>query len=244
VQLPAFCASEHPPTQIEKRPEDSTVVRRLLHCGSSIRPMSALGHFRQIGTLRTLTGCPLRSESGQVGGHRAKSALCQSRPNAPQQIVSLFDHLVGAREGLDGRATCSDISSNATAILRVGLAVMPTQIFFFAQDLTVEQPCGRDQINQTYPIWEDEKFSNQDNRKGHINGIATESKNAVGYESVGMVSVNAHSKALPKGNQAPQEQQQPRQAKQHSDPRDYLGMEKLVRRHSRPVEGRGEQDIE
>jgi hypothetical protein len=121
---------------------------------------------------------------------------------------------------------------------------MPAQIFFFAQDLTVEQPCGRDQINQTYPIWEDEEFSNQDNRKGHINGIATESKNAVGYESVGMISVNAHSKALPKGNQAPQEQQQPRQAKQHSDPRDYLGMEKLVRRHSRPVEGRGEQDIE
>ena len=83
---------------------------------------------------------------------------------------------------------------------------MPGQIFFFAQDLTVEQPCGRAQINQSYPIWEDEEFSYQDNRKGHINGIATESKNAVGYEFVGMVSVNADSKALPKGNQAPQEQ--------------------------------------
>src|SRR5207245_2559848 len=35
------------------------------------------------------------------------------------------------------------------------------QIFFFAQDLTVEQPCGRAQINQSYPIWEDEEFSNQ-----------------------------------------------------------------------------------
>ena len=58
-----------------------------------------------------------------------------------------------------------------------------------------------------------------------------------------MVSVNADSKALPKGNQAPQEQQQPCQAKQHSDPRDYLGMEKLVRRYGRPVECRGEQDI-
>src|SRR5262245_8618380 len=136
--------------------------------------------------------------------------------------------------------TCSDISSNATTILRVGLAVMPGQIFFFAQDLAVEQPCGPAQINQSYPIWEAEEFSYQDSRKGHINGIATESKNAVGYESVGMVSVNADSKALPKGNQAPQEQQQPRQAKQHPGPRDYLGMEKLVRRDSRPAECRGE----
>src|SRR5262249_14054472 len=59
-----------------------------------------------------------------------------------------------------------------------------------------------------------------------------------------MVSVNADSKALLKGNQAPQEQQKPRQAKQHSRPRDYFGMEKLVRRHSRPVECLGEQDIE
>ena len=88
------------------------------------------------------------------------------------------------------------------------------------------------------------EFSNQYNRKGHINGIATESKNAVRYESIGMVSVNADSKALPKGSQAPQEQQQPRQAKQHSDPRDDLGLEKLVRRHTRPVKCRGEQDIE
>src|SRR5215831_3036369 len=148
------------------------------------------------------------------------------------------------RSGAAERATCSEISSNAAAILRVGLAVMLAQIFFLAQDLTVEQPCGRAQSNQSCPIREDEEFSDQDDRKGHINGIATEGKNAVGYESVGMVSVNADSKALPKGNQAPQEQQQPRQAKQHSGPRDDLGLEKLVRRHGRPVECRGEQDIE
>src|SRR5262249_26666738 len=148
------------------------------------------------------------------------------------------------RFGAAERATCSDISSNATAILRVGLAVMPAQIFFFAQDLTVEQPRGRAQSNQSCPIREDEEFSGQDNRKGHINGIATESKNAIGYESIGMVSVNADSKALPKGNQAPQEQQKPRQAKQHSGPRDDLGLEKIVRRHTRPVECPGEQDVE
>jgi hypothetical protein len=121
---------------------------------------------------------------------------------------------------------------------------MPTQIFFFAQDLTVQKPCGCAQTNQTYPTREDEEFSNQYNREGHINGIPTESKNAVGYELVRMVSVNADSKALPKRNQAPQEQQKPRQAKQHSGPRNYVGMEKLMRRHSRPVECRGEQEIE
>ena len=53
---------------------------------------------------------------------------------------------------------------------------MLAQIFFFAQDLTVKKPCGRAQINQTYPIWEDEEFSYQDNREGHVNGIATQSK--------------------------------------------------------------------
>src|SRR5262249_6918147 len=160
---------------------------RLRNGPSVLRPR----HDR-IATRRRIN-CPVCAES-----------LLRCRPN---------DGRCGRRSLHCARHTCSDISSNATTILRVGLAVMPGQIFFFAQDLAVEQPYGRAQINQSYPIWEDEEFSYQYNRKGHINGIATESKNAVGYESIGMVSVNANSKALPKGNQAPQEQQKPRQAK-------------------------------
>jgi hypothetical protein len=39
-------------------------------------------------------------------------------------------------------------------------------------------------------------------------------------------------------------QQQARQTKQHSGPRDCLGMEKLARRHIRPMECGGEQYIE
>src|SRR5260370_16526671 len=36
----------------------------LLRCGILMPPMSALGHFRQIGTVATLRGCLLRPESG------------------------------------------------------------------------------------------------------------------------------------------------------------------------------------
>jgi hypothetical protein len=46
---------------------------------------------------------PLRSESGQIADRLGRSALCQSRLNAPQQKVPLFDHLVGAGEQLRWR---------------------------------------------------------------------------------------------------------------------------------------------
>jgi hypothetical protein len=62
------------------------------------RPDHTLGHSRQIDTASAVAACPLRAESRQVGRHLAKPALCQSRPNAPQQKNPLFDHLVGAAE--------------------------------------------------------------------------------------------------------------------------------------------------
>ena len=49
--------------------------------------MSALGHFRQIGTLRTITGCPLRSESGHAHAYLEMSALCHERTHAVQQKI-------------------------------------------------------------------------------------------------------------------------------------------------------------
>jgi hypothetical protein len=54
---------------------NGTILQPVTRCAFS--PMSELGHFRQIDTLPTLPACPLRAESGQRGGHRAKSALCQ-----------------------------------------------------------------------------------------------------------------------------------------------------------------------
>jgi hypothetical protein len=63
---------------------------------------------------------------------------------------------------------------------------MPLQIFFFAQDLTVNQPHGRNEINQADPIWKYEKFANQDHRKRDIDGIAAKGKNAVHDKLVGL----------------------------------------------------------
>ena len=83
---------------------------------------------------------------------------------------------------------------------------MPAQIVFLAQHLTMEQPCDRGDVNQSDPIWKDEEFTDQDNRKCYIDGIAAESENAVRYQSVGMVRIDADSKTLPKGNDAPQQQ--------------------------------------
>src|SRR5215472_5494208 len=84
--------------------------------------------------------------------------------------------------------------------------VVSVQIFLFAQNLTMEQPRACANIDQTQPIGEYEKFTNQDNCKRHINRVATKSKDAIRYKSVRMLSVNADSKALPKGDETPQEQ--------------------------------------
>ena len=58
--------------------------------------MSAMGHSRPADTPEAGASCPLCAESGQEADSLATSALCQSRPNAPQQKAPLFDHLVGA----------------------------------------------------------------------------------------------------------------------------------------------------
>src|SRR5262249_54224530 len=101
----------------------------------------------------------------------------------------------------------SEIPPHAIAVLRVCLAVMAVQILFFTQHLTMEQPCGCPDIGQSYPIREYEKFTDQDDRKRHINGVAAESKSAVCYQSVRMVCVDPNSKALSEGDDTPKHQQ-------------------------------------
>jgi hypothetical protein len=101
------------------------------------------------------------------------------------------------------KIACSKIPSDAMAILLVSPAVMTLQIFFFAQDLTVNPPHGRNEINQADPIWKYQKFANQDHRKRDIDGIAAKGKNAVHDKLVGIIGVDADPETLPEGNQAP-----------------------------------------
>ena len=89
----------------------------------------------------------------------------------------------------------SEIASHAVAIILVSLAVMAFQIVFFPQYLAVEQPDSCTEINQNYPIWEDEKLADRDNREGHINWIAAKSENTVDYKSIGIDRINADPKA-------------------------------------------------
>jgi hypothetical protein len=148
------------------------------------------------------------------------------------------------RLGHAWKITCLKIPSDAMAILVVSPAVMPLQIFFFAQDLTVDQPRGRNEINQADPIWKYQKFANQDHRKRDIDGIAAKGENAIHDELVRMIGVDANPEALLERNQTPQQNEEAREAEQHSRPCNSLGMEKLTCANVRPIERSGEQEIE
>jgi hypothetical protein len=106
-----------------------------------------------------------------------------------------------------------EIPPHSIAILQILLAVIVSQGLLFPQHLTVEQPYGGNHIDQKKPIGEHQELPQQDKPKGHINGIAAQSKNAGCNQLVGMVLVNAHAEALPERNQAQSEQEQSCSAK-------------------------------
>ena len=51
---------------VTTKPGAAPAAGRPLHCGISIRLMTANGHLRRIDTLPTLSACPLRSDRYQV----------------------------------------------------------------------------------------------------------------------------------------------------------------------------------
>jgi hypothetical protein len=60
--------------------------------------MTASGHSRPRPAKPKARTRPLRPNSGQTGRRFTKSALCQSRPNAPQREGALSDNLVDASD--------------------------------------------------------------------------------------------------------------------------------------------------
>jgi hypothetical protein len=107
----------------------------------------------------------------------------------------------------------SEIPSYSHAIFRIFLKVMLFQILFFAQYLAMEQPGTRTHIDQKNPIGAYQELAEQDKGEGCVNWIATEGKDAGGYELVGVFRINANPKTLPERNQAPKQEHQPCQAK-------------------------------
>src|SRR5262249_45503961 len=121
-------------------------------------------------------------------------------------------------ERRQSKVTCSDIPSHPLAVLRVRLTVMLLQERFFAQDLTVKEPRGRNDICQQYPIGEYQGLPHQDRRKRRVNGIARVCKSACGDELVRMIDINTHAETLAERNETPQEQRQSCQAKGYPGP--------------------------
>src|SRR5262245_40347220 len=97
--------------------------------------------------------------------------------------------------------TGSDIPSHPPAIVRVLLAVMLLQEPFFAQDLAVEKPRGRADIQQQQPVGEYQELPHQDRRKRHVNGIARICKNASGDELAGMIDINPNAETPAERNE-------------------------------------------
>jgi hypothetical protein len=176
-----------------RREHASRPRRRCAHSspGSSGRPASVRRSARGNSEDRALHSAGRTARPGVRRSNSAKAITLVSGAAAAWPLAAR------------AQADRSEIPSDAMAILRVSLAVMPLQIVFFAQHLAVYQPSGRNEKNQADPIREYQKLANEDHHKRDIDGIAAEGKDAVNDELVGMIGVDADAEALSEENQAP-----------------------------------------
>jgi hypothetical protein len=88
--------------------------------------------------------------------------------------------------GYTGNA-CLKITPHSIAVLQILLAVMISEVLFFAQYLTLKEPYGSNDIDQEDPIREQEELTQQDQPECHVDRISTESKDGGCYQFVGGV---------------------------------------------------------
>jgi len=90
----------------------------LLHCGIFDPSMSALGHFRQIGTPLTLTGCPLRPKSGHA---RACLVMLRSHRRVRNaRYITLSNDLAACRARYTWRLTGVPLRLESGQIAKIG----------------------------------------------------------------------------------------------------------------------------
>ena len=92
------------------------------------------------------------------------------------------------------------ITSHSTAVIEILLTIVISHVFFFTQNLTVEQPRGGNQIDQQDPVREHQELTQQENPECNIDGVAAKTKDAGRHKFVRVIPVNSNAKALPEQN--------------------------------------------
>jgi hypothetical protein len=82
--------------------------------------------------------------------------------------------------------------------------VLP-QIFFFTQNLPMQEPETSGGINQENPVRKNKELANQDAAERQIRWITTEGEDPIRHKLIGLVRIYAHPEAFPKGHQGPQQ---------------------------------------
>ncbi len=137
-----------------------------------------------------------------------------------------------------------EISSHSAAILLVILPVLPLHILLLAQHLAVEEPRRGDEVEQQYPVGEDQELAQEDEGESGVDRVAAEGEHPRGHERTGRGGIDPHPEAAPEGNQAPREPRKTQKAKQHPQPTQRRGFEEHSLDGRGPAEGMREDQVE
>ena len=119
---------------------NTTTPGRLLHCGISIRRMTAVGQSRSLGDAPAMSGLPPVSGRSCVIAVGLRSA--NNGREQMQQRVVLFNYFVGAGEqrGAEGRERRDQLFSSRLSSLKKRQSV-PCELILLGVDLIMPDSC-------------------------------------------------------------------------------------------------------